>query len=38
VDGEKRDERDYNSALQLYGNPPTMDITLEMFEDFQWRG
>ena len=27
VDGEKREERDYNSALQLYGNPPTMDIT-----------
>jgi len=34
VDGEQREERDYNSALQLYGNPPTMDITLEMFEDF----
>ena len=27
VDGEQREERDYNSALQLYGNPPTMDIT-----------
>ena len=27
VDGEQRVERGYDSALQLYGTPPTMDIT-----------
>jgi len=34
IDGEQGEERAYDSALQLYGSPPTMDITLEMFEDF----
>ena len=26
-------EGDYPSAIQLYQQPPTMDISLEMFED-----
>ena len=27
IDGEQGGERAYDSALQLYGSPPTMDIT-----------
>ena len=28
-----QEDRDYPSALQLYLHPPTMDISLEMFEE-----